>query len=244
MVGMRYGNPSLADAVRAVHQAGATRVILAPMFPQYASASTGTAVQRAFDLLGALPRVPDVSVLPPFFGDAGFLGSVTSKIKQALQSSPDVDHLLLSYHGLPLHQVKNIHATCVGEDSCCAALTANNASCYRAQCMATTRALVDATGLDRAMVSTSFQSRLGKAVWLLPNTEHVLVELANKGVKKLAVACPSFVSDCLETVEEIGVRARHTFTAAGGQELVFIPCVNDDQLFVDSIASMIERASA
>ena len=247
VVGMRYGNPSLRDAVDAAHKAGSTRVVLAPMFPQYASASTGTALEKAFALLGALPRVPDVAVVPPFYDDDGFLDSVASTIREALHAHAGVDHVLFSYHGLPLHQVQNIHpATCKGTDACCASIGPDNASCYRAQCLATTRSLVercrDAAPLSAGAFSTSFQSRLGRAVWLLPNTEDAIDALARNGVKKLAVACPSFVADCLETVEEIGVRARERFHAAGGQELVFIPCVNASDRFADAVADMVKRA--
>ena len=251
-VGMRYGNPSLQKAIESAHREGATRVVLVPMFPQYASASTGTALAAAYALLGALPRVPDVSVVAPFFDDEDFVDSVTSIVAEVLHSrvapagsAGPVDHVLFSYHGLPLHQVQRIHGTCRGTDACCAALTADNASCYRAQCLATTRAIVARAGV--AHHSTSFQSRLGRAVWLLPNTENALDELAQSGVKRLAVVCPSFVADCLETVEEIGVRARERFTAAEGpnrgeRELVFIPCVNASDRFADAVTTWVKRA--
>ncbi len=259
IVGMRYGNPSLKGALEQAAQAGASRIVLAPMFPQYASASTGTALELAYGVLGKLPRVPDVSVVPPFFDDAGFLDSVAATVRESLTSTTAemtkagvgrkeigaaidkrVDHVLFSYHGLPLHQVQAVHPTCQGNEDCCAALGPQNASCYRAQCMSTTRALVARLGITR--FSTSFQSRLGRAVWLLPNTERVLAELAEGGVKRLAVVCPSFVADCLETVEEIGVRARKTFTEAGGTELHFIPCVNAREDFADAVSAMVNRA--
>ena len=239
LLAMRYGAPSLADAVAHVRDRGITRAVLVPLFPQYASASTGTAVARAFELFGALPRVPDVSVVPPFFLDDGFLDSAASIIREVTNAKP-VDHLLFSYHGLPLHQVQRIHATCAGTDACCAVLGPDNASCYRAQCLATTRALVQRLGITK--YSTSFQSRLGRAVWLLPNTENVLDDLARAGVKRLGVACPSFVSDCLETVEEIGVRAHERFRAAGGDELVRIPCVNAADAFADAVVGLVRRA--
>lgn len=245
VLGMRYGRPSLEDAVAEVKASGATRVLLVPLFPQYASASTGTALEKAYALLGALPRVPDVSVLPPFFDDDGFLESVGSTIREAMIRRPadrPIDHVLFSYHGVPLRQVQAVHATCAGDDACCAALGPRNASCYRAQCMATTADLVKRTGLPPGRASTSFQSRLGRAVWLGPATESTLVALAGQGVKRLAVVCPSFVSDCLETLEEIGVRARETFLHAGGEELVVIPCVNERDDAADALAALMKRA--
>jgi ferrochelatase len=243
-IGMRYGNPSLSSALSSAAQSGASRVVLVPMFPQYASASTGSALELAYDIFGRMARVPDVSVVPPFFDDAGFLDSVAGTIRDVIAprgGNSVVDHVLFSYHGLPLHQVQAVHKTCEGTDACCAELTVANASCYRAQCLWTTRELVKRAGVGAH--STSFQSRLGKAVWLLPNTEHVVADLAKSGVKKLAVACPSFVADCLETVEEIGVRARETFAQAGGSELHFIPCVNARDDFVQAVAAMVQRAT-
>lgn len=252
VVAMRYGAPSLCTAVDEIRAGGFARVVLVPMFPQYASASTGTALAEMYRLLGELPRVPDISVVPPFFADRGFIDSFASIIVETTKapSAPSAsapsgpDHLLLSYHSIPVHQVQQIHATCRNEDACCAALGPRNADCYRAQCVATTRALVDALrarGFDKP-VSTSFQSRLGRAQWLTPNTEHAIEGLAKQGVKRLAVACPSFVADCLETVEEIGVRAKEQFLKLGGSELIAVPCVNARDDFADVVARLAERA--
>lgn len=238
LIGMRYGNPSLRDAVLEVQRTGATRVLLAPLFPQYASASSGTALAEAYRLLGSLPRVPDVSVLPPFFDDDLFLKSVTSTIKETTSAAP-VEHVLFSYHGVPLRHVQAVHGSCAGEDSCCASMGDHNASCYRAQCVASTRELARRAGLPAGSFSTSFQSRLGRAVWLGPATDAVIRELGHKGIKRLAVVCPSFVSDCLETIEEIGVQARETFREAGGEELVVVPCVNDRDDAADALARLL-----
>jgi len=237
LVGMRYGNPRLAHAIAEASKSGATQILLAPLFPQYASASTGTALQEAYRLLGALPRVPEVHVLPPFFLDGGFLDSFVATLKEAIASKP-VDHVLFSYHSIPLHQVQMLHAGCASNDSCCATLGPHNASCYRAQCIATTNELVKRAGLAPGSFSTSFQSRLGRAVWLGPNTESTIEGLAKKGTKRLAVICPSFVSDCLETVEEIGVRAKEQFHSLGGEELVAVPCVNGRDDMADALASL------
>jgi ferrochelatase len=244
-VAMRYGAPSMPSVVDELRRGGFARVVLVPMFPQYASASTGTALAEMYRLLGELARVPDVRVVSPFYDDAGFIDNVASTIVEATKSGGAPDHLLLSYHSIPVHQVKNIHpATCANSDACCAQIDARNADCYRAQCVATSRALLAALRARGFMapVSTSFQSRLGRAEWLTPNTEHAVDALAKSGVKRLAIACPSFVADCLETVEEIGVRAKEQFLAAGGTELVAIPCVNADDGFADTVARLVERA--
>lgn len=248
-VGMRYGAPRLSDAVDQIRRGGFSRVVLVPLFPQYASASTGTALAEAYRLLGELPRVPDVTVVPPFFLDPGFITTVASTIREVTDAK-EIDHVLFSYHSIPVHHVQNIHASCANEEACCATLGADNADCYRAQCLATTNAVMKSlartAGASAAAApppfSNSFQSRLGRAAWLTPNTELVLDELARKGVKRLAVVCPSFVADCLETLEEIGVRARERFLAAGGQELVAIPCVNADDAFADAVSELVRKA--
>jgi ferrochelatase len=247
LVGMRYGNPSLPAAVDEIARLGVQRVVLVPLFPQYASASTGTALQEAFRLLGRLSAVPAVSVVPPFFDDDAFLDVVAAKVTAA--TTTPVDHVLFSYHGLPVHQVQKTAVgghTCGGDDDagCCARLHDGNAACYRAQCQATTRALVRRLGLTDGAWSTSFQSRLGRARWLLPNTEDAIVALAKAGRRRIAVVCPSFVSDCLETLEEIGVRARELFRAHGGDDLVAVPCVNDDDGFAAAVAGYVRRCGA
>jgi protoporphyrin/coproporphyrin ferrochelatase len=249
VVAMRYGAPSLGAAIDEVARRGATQVVLAPLYPQYASASTGTALEEAYRLLGRLPRVPDVAVLPPFFDDEGFVGSFAATFEEATNGSdrsgpPAFDHVLFSYHSVPLRQVQQVHPTCAGDDACCATLGPANASCYRAQCLATTRALARRLGLEgRVPFSTSFQSRLGRAVWLGPSTESTLTRLGERGVKRLAVLCPSFVSDCLETVEEIGVRAKETFQAAGGEELIAVPCPNERDDIADALAELLFRTA-
>ena len=248
-IAMRYGNPSLRAAVDEIARTGVDRVVLVPLFPQYASASTGSALAEAYRLLGALPVVPAVSVVPPFFDDDGFIDRVAASVQaKTSTSSQKIDHVLFSYHGLPVHQVQATSTSghrCDGDDSnaCCAELHPGNASCYRAQCMATTRALVARLGLAAGEFSTSFQSRLGRAKWLLPSTEDAIVALAKQGKKHVAVVCPSFVADCLETVEEIAIRAREVFVEHGGESLVVVPCLNADEGWARVVAGYVHRAA-
>jgi ferrochelatase len=248
LLAMRYGHPSLRAAVDELAREGIERVVLVPLFPQYASATTGSALQEAFRLLGQLPTVPAVSVVSPFYDDARFVDCVARIVEETTRESP-VDHVLFSYHGLPVHQVQATatggHA-CGGDDAagCCARLHEGNASCYRAQCAATTRALARRLGLSEGGFSSAFQSRLGRAKWLLPNTEDALVALAKAGKKRVAVACPSFVGDCLETLEEIAVRGRELFREHGGEELVMVPCVNADPRWADAVVEYVRRTGA
>ncbi|MCC7074779.1 MAG: ferrochelatase [Deltaproteobacteria bacterium] len=243
LLGMRYGDPALADVL--VDAPG--RVVLVPLFPQEASATTGSALCEAYRLLGASPRVPAVSVVPPFFHDNGFVEVVTSTIMES--TSAGVDAILLSYHGVPVSQVQGTVAaghTCGGDDAtgCCATLGVANAGCYRAQCLATSRALEARLRIGgvTAPVSTAFQSRLGRARWIGPSTSDAIAALARSGVKRLVVACPSFVADCLETLEEIGVQGRAQFLAAGGERFTLVPCVNADPRFVEVLARLVGAA--
>jgi ferrochelatase len=247
LVAMRYGNPSLRAAVEEIARRGIERVVLVPLFPQYASASTGSALAEAYRLLGRLPVVPSVSVVPPFFDDEGFIEGVATSVQKTTATTP-VEHIVFSYHGLPVHQVQATATAghrCGGDDEsrCCEQLHERNASCYRAQCVATTRALAARLGLAPGSFSTTFQSRLGRARWLLPATEEGLVALARQGKKRLAVVCPSFVADCLETVEEIAVRARELFLAHGGETLVTVPCLNADERWAAVVAGYVRRAA-
>lgn len=239
MVGMRYGNPGFAAALDVLRDEGATHVVLAPLFPQHASASTGSALEAAYRHVATWPRVPELSVLPAFFADPTFIDAVANTIEEALGAEP-FDHLLFSYHSVPLRQVQRLHPTCQGNADCCSQLDARNASCYRAQCVATSAALVQRLGLaGRLAHSTSFQSRLGRAEWLGPATEAEIASLAKSGVRRLGVVCPSFVADCLETLEEIGVRAKEQFLGLGGESLAAIPCVNARDDFTEALAGLL-----
>jgi ferrochelatase len=155
--------------------------------------------------------------------------------------------VLFSYHGLPDRQIRATDAGgahCLASDDCCDAIVDANRGCYRAQCFATTRSLARALDLDPANHSTSFQSRLGRTPWIRPYTDHVLPELAAQGVKRLAVMCPAFVADCLETLEEIGIRGLEQWTACGGEALELIPSLNAEPRWIDAVAKMIRAARA
>jgi len=160
------------------------------------------------------------------------------------------EHVLFSYHGLPERQVQRSdptgrHCLAGGDASCCEAPPPEvRAFCYRAQCVATSRALASALGLEEGTWSSSFQSRLGRIPWIRPYTDEVLPELAGRGVRRLAVLCPSFVADCLETLEEIGIRAREQWRAAGGDAFALVPCPNAHPRWVEALAARLRQAAA
>ncbi len=245
VLGMRYGEPSIARAVESLERAGVEQIVALPLFPQYAASSTGSALERLHEEIGSRWNVLPVRTLPDFFDDPRFIDASLAVARPALERF-GADHVLFSYHGLPERQVRRSDRTgahCLADGHCCDAIVAANRWCYRAQCMATTRALAAGLRLDPQAHSTAFQSRLGRTPWIRPFTDEVIPELAERGRRRLAVLCPSFVADCLETLEEIGLRAREQWLEAGGEDLLLVPCVNAAPEWVAGVASMVREAA-
>jgi len=241
-IGMRYGAPSIADGLEALVARQVGRIIVAPLFPQYASAATGTVLEHAYAAAGARWHVPPLSVLPPFFGEAAFLDAWAALAAPVLERFQP-DHVLMTYHGLPERHIRKGDPTgthCLVRPDCCDTLGPQNRNCYRAQCMATSRGLAARLGLDNERHTTAFQSRLGRAPWLKPSVDGILDELPRRGVKRLVVLCPGFVADCLETLGEIGIRARERFLKAGGREFHAAPCLNSHPAWVEGLAALLE----
>lgn len=241
---MRYGTPSIADGLTALEKAQVDRIVVLPLFPQYASSSTGTAVARVMELAAERWNVPALDFVPAFFDDAGFLSAFEQVAKPVLAETKP-DHVMFSFHGLPVRQIQktdpdNTH--CFKSDRCCDSLT--NPNCYRAQSFATAHSLASKLAIPKDQYTVCFQSRLGRTPWIQPYTDVLLDELPKKGVKKLAVMCPAFVADCLETIEEIGMRAKEQWHAAGGEELTLIPSLNATQPWIDAVAAIAERHAA
>ncbi|MDJ0789804.1 MAG: ferrochelatase [Myxococcota bacterium] len=243
-LGMRYGQPSIESALDRLIEAGVERVIALPLFPQEAGSSTGSALQELHRAAGARWNVPTLTTLPPFFEHPGFVRAVVDQARVALEDF-EADHVLFSYHGLPERQIRRAEQRpghCLASEGCCDTGSPALAHCYRAQCYATTRAVAAALELAPDAHSTAFQSRLGRDPWIQPFTDHLLDELPKRGVRRLAVLCPSFVADCLETLEEIGIRGREQWLAAGGEELRLVPCVNASDGWIEAVADMVREA--
>jgi ferrochelatase len=211
------------------------------MFPHYAMSSYETAVRRVEQLLAKLAPEISLSVRAPYYDRPDYIralvGSATDYLKQ------EFDHFLFSFHGIPERHLRKADPTrshCLVGHDCCANDNPAQSTCYRAQCFKTVRAFAELAGLPAEKYSISFQSRLGREPWLQPYTDHVLEDLAKAGTKKL-VLCPAFVADCLETLEEIGLRGRQQFRECGGEDLTLIPCLNEHPLWIDTLEKMVRE---
>jgi ferrochelatase len=240
---MRYGNPSIAAGLRELWSHGMDRLLLVPLFPHYAMATTASVVAATQAVLARLrPGLP-LRVLPPFYADPRYIAALIANARPYLEAG--YDHLLFSYHGLPERHLRKTDPTgrhCLRVPACCTTPGPAHATCYRHQVLRTTALFVEAAGVPADRYSLAFQSRLGRDRWLQPATADELVRLAQSGVRRVLVICPGFVADCLETLEEIGMSGRETFLAAGGERFTLIPALNDHPDWVMALAALIEEA--
>ncbi len=241
---MRYGTPSIEAAFERFRAAGVEHVITLALFPQSAASSTGTALRFAARLADQPPPVR-LTAIEDFYDAPGFIAAFAAVGRPILDAEP-WDHVVFSFHGLPERHVTRADPTgshCLASDDCCGRITDQSRHCYRAQAYATARAIAAALRLDQDSFTVSFQSRLGRIPWIRPYTDELIDELAAQGKKHLVVFCPAFVADCLETLEEIGMRARDQFVAAGGESLVLVPSLNSDAAWVDAVAELARSAA-
>jgi len=243
--GMRYGNPSIASALARLRAANVGRIIVLPLYPQYAESSYETAAVETTARARELGCADQLTFLPPFYDHPGFINACARQVGDHLAArSPD--HIVFSFHGVPVRHIKRLDQSgqhCLVKPDCCDAIGPVNQNCYRAQCVLTARAIANQLGLDRDFYTIAFQSRFGRTEWVQPATEDVLRSLAGRRVKNVAVFCPSFVADCLETLEEIAMRGRDVFVAAGGADLTLVPSLNSHPLWVKAVADWIVEAS-
>ena len=236
---MRYQNPSIDSAVAKLAAQDIREVLLVPLFPHYAMSSFETAVERVKDSMAKQMPFAQLHVQPPFYDYPPYIEALVASAKEYL--SQPYDHLLFSFHGLPERHMRKADPTgchCLKVPNCCEVPSPAHATCYRAQCFKTVKDFVAGAGVPKDKYSVAFQSRLGRDRWLQPYTDHEVERLARAGVKRMLVICPAFVSDCLETIEEIGIRARDSFTGAGGESLTLIPCLNEHPAWLQALETM------
>lgn len=240
---MRYGEPDLSIAIESLMVSGIDRLIVLPLYAQYASSTTGSTLAEIFRILSSYRSVPAVDIIPPFYNDERYI-QAQSQLYSGVLNNEDIDHLLFSYHGLPVSHIRDDerhHLPVCEQQQPCPIISDDNAYCYRAQCYQTSRLLAVALDWPSELCSTAFQSRFGKNPWIAPVTEQQLAVLYQRGVRRLAIATPAFSSDCLETLEEIVIRARQQWLNMGGKALICLPCLNDSPLWVETIVYWLGR---
>jgi ferrochelatase len=236
---MRYQNPSIESAVKNLAAHGVDQVLVIPLFPHYAMSSYETAVVRVQEVAKKLAPQMKITVQPPYGDAPDFIAAMVANTEEFLR--PDYDHLLFSFHGLPERHLKKsdpTHAHCLTAKDCCNVASEAHRFCYRHQCFRTAEEFAKAAKLPAGKWSVSFQSRLGKDPWLKPYTDFELERFARTGVKKIVVMSPAFVSDCLETIEELGIRGKETFRSAGGESFRLVPCLNEHPLWIAALEKM------
>lgn len=240
---MRYGTPSIEQGIKGLVDQGVDEIMLIPLYPQFAMATTETILVLAENIRDE--KYPDLefTVLPPFYNHPDYVRVLSESIQEYL-SDKDWEHLLFSYHGIPERHIRKSDVTkshCKIDKSCCQTASKAHQYCYRHQCYETTRQVAEYLGLKEDRFSTSFQSRLGVDPWLQPYTDQTVARFAKKGTKKMAIVTPAFVSDCLETLEEIGMEAVEDFEEKGGEELHVVPCINTRKDWVNVMSRWIDQ---
>lgn len=232
LLGMQFGNPSMQSAFEEARRQGCEEIVLVPLYPQFAEATTGSAIRKATVLAGKF-GFAQPKIFPHFPTADFFIRPFAELIRQKQKGA---EHILFSFHGLPESQVKKGAPGCLVDPGCCDRPIETLSRCYRAQSFATARALAKELKLAAGSWSVSFQSRLGRAKWIQPYTEDVLRALPGKGVRNVLIVSPAFVSDCLETLEELGHEGKAVFLEAGGESYSLAPCLNGDSAFAAGFA--------
>lgn len=220
---MRYGKPSIAEKLEALKARGCERILLFPLYPQYSASTTATVCDKAFEVLTGMRWQPALRVVPPYHDDPAYIEALAHAVRAHLSTldwEPEV--MLASFHGIPQSYF-------------------DKGDPYYCHCQKTTRLLREALGLDERRLVATFQSRFGPAEWIKPYTDETIARLAGQGTRRIAIVNPGFVSDCLETLEEIAVMARNQFLAAGGEKFAHIPCLNDSAAGLDVIEQVVRR---
>ena len=219
---MRYGNPSIPSVLSELKRGGARKILVLPLYPQYSGPTTASVCDAVYRWSQKTRSLPEFRFVNRYHDDSGYIDALTKRIKDYWQINGRGEKLVLSFHGVPERTLM------LGDP-------------YHCECRKTARLLGESLGLSKDQLAVTFQSRFGKAKWLQPYTEPTLISLAQQGIKRVDVACPGFTSDCLETLEEIGMEARDAFLRSGGQEFHYIPCLNDQHEWIAGLSNLAIR---
>jgi len=237
-IAMRYGQPNIDNVLSELSDFKS--IIVIPLYPQYSSAATGSSVAKVMQYYEQQWNIPQLDIVGDFYNHPGFIKSYAARIRHAMHDQNDY-HYLFSYHGLPENHVikSGCHTSC-DHLNACPSVEIQNQYCYRAQCFETSRMLARELQLTDQQYHVAFQSRLGRTPWIKPYTDLLLSELIQKNIRRIAVVCPSFVVDCLETLEEVNIRLRDQWMKLGGEAFITVPCLNDDEVWISSLADLIQ----
>jgi ferrochelatase len=236
---MRYGSPDIeTELLKLASQDGIEEILFIPLYPHFADSTITTSIEQAKAVIKKHKLSVKLNVIAPFYQQDDYIAALVESAQPYLDQP--FDHLVFSYHGLPESHITKLDKSgshCLKSGDCCQIANPAHSTCYRHQIMMTTERFIEKAGLSADQYSVAFQSRLGRAKWLDPNTEDRLRELAAAGAKNILVICPAFVTDCLETLEEIAIRGQEVFEQAGGEKLTLIPCMNQHPKWVETLAS-------
>lgn len=240
-LGMSYGNPSIPSAIKKLKDAGVTEFFAIPLYPHYAMSSYETAVAAIHDAAKKCGNEMNFETMQPFYKEEGYIDALVERAKPYLKE--DFDHILFSFHGLPVSHLRATDPTqihCCRKKMCCKSSSPAHATCYKHQCLETVRIFTEKARLPENKYSVSYQSRLTKEPWLEPYTDKTIEELPKNGVKKLLIMSPAFVTDCLETLEELDMAGKEAFLKAGGEDYKMIPCLNEHPMWIKFLKEKIE----
>ncbi len=241
---MRYQNPSIKSGLDYLMEHQVSDITVFPMFPQYASATTGSVHDEVMRLLRKEQTIPQVNFINSYYDYEPIIDIFVDNAKEFDLDS--YDHIIFSYHGLPQRQLRRADTAnhCLKAENCCQHISIKNQFCYSAQCHATTKAIVGKLGLEAERYTTAFQSRLGPEAWAKPYTSKIIEHEAEKGAKRLLVFSPAFVADCLETIIEIGLEYQEEFEEMGGEKVDLVPSLNDDPRWIQAVADLVRGKEA
>ena len=240
-VGMRYQNPSLKTTLQTIKEKRFDKIVVLPMFPQYASSTTGTISQLVNNEIAKWNVIPELTIVSQFYDNPGFVKAFSAQIRK--YKPEEFDHIIFSYHGLPFSQTDRVHpAIKTVNCNCEVEMPEHGRFCYKATCYETTRLLAKELGLPKSAYSVAFQSRLTKN-WLKPFSDQEVIKLAKEGKKRVLIAAPAFIADCLETIVEIGVEYQHLFEENGGEKIQLVESLNANADWIETLAELVTNKS-